>query len=295
MFNITKLKLKMKSSDIVIVQWPLGLRLSLFKGKLITSFSGKKVVLIHDIESLRYNPDDKGRIYDEIKVLNEFDVLIAHNESMKTWLLQNGIKKEVYILQLFDYLITGQIKKSHNFLWQDNRKYRISIAGNLDCKKSEYLYKMSNGKNYDLFAYGINYQENSKIFYKGSFEPEELPTVIEGDFGLVWDGNSIESCEGDTGNYLKYNSPHKFSLYICAAMPVIVWSESAISKFVEENNIGFCVNSLHEIDDILPKITQEKYREYCENVWELSKRVRSGYYTKKVLSEIGIEVSNLYM
>ncbi len=32
--------------------------------------------------------------------------------------------------------------------------------------------------------------------YFGSFLPDELPAALEGGFGLVWDGDSAETCSG---------------------------------------------------------------------------------------------------
>lgn len=286
-FNVVKTSLILRAEDTLIVQWPLGLRWKLKECKFIKWFNGRKIVLIHDINSVRFNPQNKELIAEEIKRLNLFDVIIAHNNSMRNWLLENGITKPVHCLNLFDYVAMGKVTEK---MCKEKEKYQISVAGNLDPQKSGYIYKLANSSSYELLVYGVNFQENEKITYKGSFASDELPNIIEGDFGLVWDGTSLDCCEGNIGNYLRYNNPHKLSLYVCASMPVIVWAESAVAKFVLENNIGFCVNSLEEIDDILSQLTKEKYEEYYENVWQLSKKVREGYYTKKVLSEIGLDV-----
>lgn len=56
---------------------------------------------------------------------------------------------------------------------------------------------------------------------EGSYMPEELPEKLEAKYGLVWDGLEITSCEGTFGQYLKYNNPHKFSLYMAAGIAVI--------------------------------------------------------------------------
>lgn len=66
--------------------------------------------------------------------------------------------------------------------------------------------------------YGSSYFDSEKnVMYKGSFKPEQIDH-IHGSWGLVWDGNSIEGCEGELGNYLKINAPHKISLYIAAEL-----------------------------------------------------------------------------
>lgn len=63
------------------------------------------------------------------------------------------------------------------------------------------------------------------MIWHGSFKPEESPEHLQG----VWDGDSVDTCAGNTGAYLRYNNPHKTSLYLACGMPVIVWKEAAIA------------------------------------------------------------------
>ena len=42
--------------------------------------------------------------------------------------------------------------------------------------------------------------------YFGSFLPDELPVALEGGFGLVWDGDSAETCSGVFGEYLRFTT-----------------------------------------------------------------------------------------
>ena len=56
----------------------------------------------------------------------------------------------------------------------------------------------------------------------GSFLPDELPSALEGSFGLVWDGDSSKTCSGVFGEYLRYNNSHKASLYLASGFPIIV-------------------------------------------------------------------------
>ena len=99
--------------------------------------------------------------------------------------------------------------------------------------------------------YGINYDEQNitslNVEYKGAFLPNEIPSKLEGSFGLVWDGDSTDGCNGASGDYIRYNNPHKLSLYISSCLPVIVWSQAAIADFVRQHNIGFCVDKLIDI------------------------------------------------
>lgn len=123
------------------------------------------------------------------------------------------------------------------------------------------------------------------MIWHGSFKPEDLPSELKGDFGLVWDGTSAETCAGNTGEYLKYNNPHKTSLYLASGMPVIVWRQAAIADFVLENGVGIAVDSLYGLDHVIANISDEEYRTMCENVNRIGEKLRSGYYFMNALEK----------
>lgn len=79
-------------------------------------------------------------------------------------------------------------------------------------------------------------------------------------------GTDIYSCNGAYGNYLKYNNPHKVSLYIISNLPIIAWSKSAMAEFIQKNNIGILVNDLKEIPEKLKELSNEDYKKILENV-----------------------------
>lgn len=95
---------------------------------------------------------------------------------------------------------------------------------------------------------------------------------------MVWDGSSVSSCVGDWGEYLQYNNPHKTSLYIRCGLPVIIWSKAALAPFVRKHQIGFCIDSLEELETILSHLTLEQYAEMQARVAEVSSQLKSGYF-----------------
>ena len=105
-------------------------------------------------------------------------------------------------------------------------------------------------------------------------------------FGLVWDGSSIEKCDGNTGEYLKYNNPHKLSLYLVSGIPVVIWKEAAEAKFVEEYGLGITVNSLAELGEKFASLSEEEYFEMVKRVAVVSKHLKSGYYLTQAIKEI---------
>lgn len=265
--------------DTVVFQYPMYSR---FAGKSFFEVVDKKnlninkIVIIHDIESLRLYKDNKQKVKEELNFLNKFDCLVVHNSEMKDWLTQNGITKKMVELKIFDYL-------NNNKLVDTSIEKPIIFAGNLE--KSKFLEKLDIKKEIDLF--GIMPSENypKNIRYNGVKNPEELSSFFDGSFGLVWDGNAVETNNGIYGEYTRYNNPHKVSLYISSGLPVIVWKEAAIAEFVRNQHIGIIVSSLDDIDNILAGITSEEYLAMVKNVNTESDKLRTGYYTKLALSK----------
>lgn len=278
---------KLKKGDVVIFQHPTyGIKEAIrFIPLLKKTKQIKFISVIHDLELLRGGVstyDNKIAVLSDKVLLPMFDKIICHNESMKKYLIDEGIcESKLVTLDIFDYL-TNSSELS------ENKGIGLTIAGNLNKDKSGYLYKLiEQHPNYTLNLYGPNFDESivlgENINYLGSFSPDELPNKLQGQFGLVWDGDSIETCSGNTGNYLRYNNPHKTSLYLAAGIPVLIWKEAAIAKFVEENNVGILIDNLEEIEEVLNNIPQEKLEEIQKNAKEVGMRLRDGYYFKKAM------------
>lgn len=241
------------------------------------------VAFIHDIESLRQNPNDKKKISEELNILNHFDYLVCHNERMKKWLQTNGITSKILVLNVFDYL-------SPEFTFADNDTYQtINFAGNLE--KSKFLKEKFT--NYTLNLFGPNFREeynvNNNCHFLGEFSPEEVPKNIKSGFGLIWDGSGIDHPSGTYGNYLKYITPHKFSLYLRSGIPVIAWSKSAIGKYITDNQLGFVIDDLSELDPKINGISLDEYLKMRVESRKFSDKVKNGFFTKRILQQIETE------
>lgn len=256
--------------DIVVYQLPLN------KNQKTGIKSKKSVGLIHDVEGLRQ--EDKELLKKEINLYNKMDILISHNKSMTKFLVKNGVTKPIIELMLFDYLIED--KKSNNKSKKSNAK-EIVFVGNFS--KAPFLSELSEKKmNFQFNLYGVgNYDKNNKkIKYFGSFLPDELPNEIAGDLGLVWDG-SLTDENNLLLSYTRYNNPHKLSCYIAAGLPVIVWDKSAVAEFVIENNIGYTISNIYDIN----KIDFSDYKEKKKNVLKQRKKIINGEYTKAAIDK----------
>lgn len=282
----------LKDDDTVLLQYSL-IYTSLNFYKIVQKHSQRLnfIVLIHDIESIRFDGDKTkseafiNRINNDDKgVLLAAKKVISHNKKMTEALVKLGVKQEKIInLEIFDY-IDNENKKA-----KTSRQGDILIAGNLILEKSHYLSALKKLKNTNFSLYGINFDktcEGKNISYKGAYKPNELIENLRGSFGLVWDGDSITSCTGLYGNYLKYNNPHKMSLYLSSGLPVITWKRAALADFVEKNELGFTVESLEDLPESLKKnATKKRYAEILKNVEKIAKRLKSGFYLEKAIKE----------
>ncbi|EEU30553.1 hypothetical protein HMPREF0501_00931 [Limosilactobacillus coleohominis 101-4-CHN] len=260
--------------DELVVQYPVYSRYII--RAIIKNFrkysNGKLYFIVHDLEGLRLYKDDSIFGIEEIEFLNLVDGIVAHNPSMKKYLEEKGVKSKITCLDFFDYLVNEKnIYKNQ----KNNMNDRICFAGNLD--KAPFINKMSLNS-IKLDVYGINRSSLYKdgIEYKGVFPPDKLPLILNEKFGLVWDGDSIQCCNGTYGNYIKYNSPHKASLYLSAGIPIIVWKQSALSELVKKYNLGLSVNNLKNIEEVLHKIPNCEYNELKSNAIQYSKVIKSG-------------------
>lgn len=271
--------------DILVIQYPLAMYPKVRQAAMPALKKMKKkgvriILLIHDIESLR------GLSFpSEQQFFDLADEIIVHNERMKQYLVEKGYSfKRIYILGVFDYLIEETGSKT------EKDRLAVAIAGNLNSEKCGYIQqipKLEKGVSYHLF--GPNYQEKQKspnMKFIGDFSPEELPHAMEEGWGLVWDGSSIETCSGIYGEYLKYNDPHKLSLYLACGIPVIVWEKSALADWVEENNLGICVGNLAEANRKILHLSDWDYREMAESVLKVGEGIEKGEMLTKVIREI---------
>ena len=294
--NWSRLSNKVQDNDIVILQHPYeGLKLTKKSLDNIRKNKNVKFILfIHDLNSLRndieieHSAKMKTLNSDaEISILSTVDYIICHNDKMKKYIHDViGIdESKIVCLELFDYRHDCKLPEKRSF------SKDVVIAGNLLKSKCGYLYNLfeSNDFDFKLHLYGPNFDEtykNDNVVYHGLLSPDELPGKLEGAFGLVWDGLEIDSCSGNAGEYIKYNNPHKCSLFLASNMPVIIWKQAALASFVEENGVGITVDSLRDIGKQIDKISVSEYNTMVENTKKVGVKLREGYYFKKAVSKV---------
>ncbi|WP_203640794.1 sugar transferase [Levilactobacillus andaensis] len=234
----------------------------------------KKVILIHDVESFRLEKTNKNAIQKEVSFFNQFDKLISHNKQMTNWLRNNGVNIKIVELEIFDYDNPTKRKRA-------DFKREIQFAGNLD--KSVFLTKLETKIPVNIMGPNPkkNYPENVK--YLGMYTPEEVPRKLNAGFGLVWDGDSVSTCSGLYGEYMKINNPHKVSLYLSSGLPVIIWDQAALADFVRDNNVGLTLQSLEDLDRVIESVSSHDYNVMLDNVQVIEEKLRNGNYTNKAI------------
>lgn len=262
----------------ILLQYPVG---NIYGSLIVLMILKLKrcdiTILIHDVVSFRFN----GKMsLCELLCFKLADNLIVHTENMKEILMSAINPKKMFVLNLFDYLV--------DILPPDKERNDKSIvfAGNLD-KSPFVMFLKDTPLPFSLYG-TLKCEEgicNKRIKYNGVFQASDL-SGLRGAWGLVWDGDSLDSCTGMMGNYQKINAPHKLSLYIAAGIPVIIWKQSAERVFVEKNKIGFSVNSIWEIEGVLNNLTDRDYKEMVDNVNVISVKIRNGEMLLNVLSTI---------
>lgn len=280
-FNIMSLKWKVRSDDVVFIQFPwIHHNKKEFYNNLFNSGARVECV-IHDLDSFRYGAQDDH--YDELEQLNRCNSIIAHTPSMKEYLVRHGVDEEkIKILYFFPYLTQDPL---HQLTVE--AAPTIIFAGNLE--KSPFvndLNKIASEKlKFNLYGKGAeSFSASTNVSYKGIFEPNH-PGGIEGNWGLVWDGPELATCSGAYGNYLKYNSSHKISLYLSLGIPVILWKESSLCEYVLEHNLGICVESLFDLEKTLRSLTLNKRKAILDSVRQYALQIRTGETLSKLIAK----------
>lgn len=278
-----KIYKKIEKNSLLLLQVPFHdheMSRALVIKRLKANKNIKVIYMVHDVEELRKINDNKF-YQKEFNLMLEFaDQIIVHNNIMLDFFIKRGVSSSKLVnLEIFDYLNDDKVELP---------KYskEIFIAGNLDIRKVKYLGDLDKiDTAFTLYGSNFSLTNYKNINYKGSVKPEELPVLLDRGFGLIWDGDSVRTCSGVFGQYLKYNNPHKLSLYLAAGLPVIIWDQAAEAKFVEEKNVGIIISSLYDLPHVLESISEEKYLELAANVKSEAEKLRNGFYSKTALKK----------
>lgn len=278
-FSMVNLLFKLKKGDVLVIQYPFK-KFYVTQCQIAHLKGAKTVTLIHDLGTFRRR---KLTAEQEVKRLSHTDVIIVHNQSMNNWLTEHGCKVPLVNLDIFDYLSSEQPSSEPHVRGE---KPTFTFAGGISQRKTGFLYQLDevlDGCHFDLYGSGLvpGTETNWKnTTYHGQIDSDQFIGTVKADWGLVWDGDTIDGCSGTWGSYLRINNPHKASFCLRAGLPVIVWKESAMAPFITSNHLGIAVDSLRELPEKLQGITPEEYALYKRAAMTIKDELNDGHYFK---------------
>ncbi|AXY74441.1 hypothetical protein D3H65_10835 [Paraflavitalea soli] len=241
------------------------------------------VCIIADINGLKHG--DEAVLQKEIRQFRTYRYFIVHNLAMQQWLQSQVPHQRSAMIRFFDFLTAPDTEQRTN-------SRSIAFAGNLE--KSGFLDNMEavarHCPSLTFNVYGPHVTTRMKacsnVKYKGVRDPYDLPQVLQGSFGLIWDGEGVEQPEGSMGHYMQYITHHKTSLYILSGMPIIVYENAGAAALVSQYKIGITIRSLFEIEEKLQALSDTEYRQMVHNMHDLATQIASGACLGQALQEI---------
>lgn len=279
--GVIKYVFTIHQGDVMLLQYPIK-KYFAFLCCVAHLRGAKTIALIHDLGSFRRK---KLTTEKEIRRLMNADYVIASNDTMRQWLKDHGYQHPMGSLGLFDYRSTTQSKPQ-----KPSYPLRLVYAGALAMRKNAFLLKLAECElPFELHIYGKReglpkMQDNVHMIFHSFTPADTFIQEVEGDFGFVWDGDSLDNCTGNFGEYLRWNSPHKVSFYIRAGLPIIIWKHAAVAPIIEKERIGICIGSVSELETQLKAITPEHMTEMRENVRHISERLSHGQYLQEAIN-----------
>ena len=278
------------ADSVLVLQHPFRAE-NYFREQALLEIKNKNVKIIsivHDVEMIRGLNCTEYFVKETEFMMQIADAVVVQNDRMKSFFEKKWPEYQKLVsLQVFDYLSDASSMKTSQL------RPVVKYAGSLEYRKSPFLYRLDELTGVKIQLYGPDFEMEKyteskcpdNVEYCGAYTAEELPNRLDSGFGLIWDGEQLETCREGTGKYLTFNSPHKLSLYLASGLPVIVWEGAAIAEYVKYNGVGFTVNSLFEIKERVADITKKQYEQYAKAAYEIGIRLKDGYYTRMAMTK----------
>ena len=263
-----KILSSVKKDATVVFIHPLHARLNKWLITRLTKKVSRCICIIGDIDGLKDGNDTL--LKKEIDEFSRFTFFILHNPAMVSWLNQVLPGKNCEVIEFFDFLAPPNMGTRM-------KNGPIVFAGNL--AKSRFLEQLRNiPVQFNLYGPGATAEmrKQTNVHHHGIVDPYQLPSKLEGSYGLVWDGDSPYAMKGSLGQYMQYISHHKVSLYILAGMPIIISRTAGAAPLVRQYQIGICVDSLEEIGQKINAISSSQYEQMLNNMKPLAKKIAMG-------------------
>lgn len=271
-----------RPGDTVIIQYPLWVNYFNFELEFVRYLRDERkanvVALVWDIIS--WVADGRQRDYSNdgsLRILNEFDLVIAANDKMIGRLRKEGnVKSPMLSMDLSDFVYNGPVKK-HSF---DRQIYYVATG--ID---SAFIdeYKATTPINF-IGPSAIDGELPAYMKLLGRMENGEIPFNLDGGFGLLYYPAGAQKYKG-MHEYGKFNNPMKLSLYLASGLPVVTLSSTAHAKWIRDREIGLVIDDLSELDEAINSVTQDRYDQMVENLKPWQAAVSNGFFSKQAALE----------
>lgn len=260
----------MQAGDIVICQFHTwnGLRFERALTERIKAYRGRVVIFIHSLEALMIR-GSRFMLGETIELYNQAEVLIVPSHAMKKLLMDSGIRPGIkFIVQEMWDCTTDT-----GFLERPAFHKEIHCAGGGDAPYvADWNYEIP------LRVYFSTASRGQNIYRMGALNQDRLLMELsKGGFGLEWYSNE------QNYEYMRYGGSFTLSRYLAAGIPVIVPAGISSQKLIEENHLGWVVDSLEEAVTLVQEMKEAEYLETVRHVERFAPALRNGCYTKKCL------------
>lgn len=264
---------RLNAGDVVIFQSPTwnGVDWDNALVDKIKLYGGRVVFFIQDVPPIQFENNYFLMPY-FIDMYNKAEVVVVPSEKMYQRLVEEGLTVKKYVVQkMWDFNV-------HMDLHTPSFEKKLYFLGDV----SRFPFFQNWQLNTPLHVFGNHKPDYdySKVHFGGWLNKTELLLELsKGGFGLVWGNQENPKDEPD---YYKMNCSYKLASYLSAGIPVIVPDYLSNADFVKENNIGFVVSSLEEVDQVIQECSEEKYSEMVSSVKNVQYLINNGYFTKKL-------------
>lgn len=260
-----------KDRDIVVFQSPSWNGPDYDKA-LMEEFRRRRdirlVMFIHDVPPMRFGGTEE-EYRQAAEIYNMADVVIVPTESMVDFLRKKGLRtKKVLIQPMWDLPFSGE-------LGVPRLERRIVFSGSPE--EFGFISSWDQEVLLDVFTDEETEPAGRNVRVEGwRNKTELLSEYARGGFGLVWEGSVCP-------DYDRCSQSHRLSQYLAAGIPVIMEKGFTHEQTVQEYGLGFVVASLKEAAEVVKNISEEEYRQKRDNIKNISRLIRGGFFTKKLL------------
>lgn len=287
---------RIERGSVVVVQYPFAAfrcqRFGLSVFGWLKEKNCRVILFVHDVDVPRFVNDGHVAVGSEfVLTLGRLvDRIVVHGPAMRKWFEARDFdSKKLVELGVFDYLATPALR-------QASFSRDVIVAGNLHPKKAGYASRLHEISDVNWVVYSGYWDEKkmggSNIRYMGTCPSELFPGKLTSGFGLVWDGDGIDTATGNAGEYMRLVSPHKLSLFLTSGLPVIVWKYAAVADFIRENDCGVLIESLRDLPHVLLEIDADRYAVLSRNAMNIASQMRAGYFTLRAFEQCVQELCN---